>query len=149
MIFRVTTRTVVVVLGFAAGIIAVSAADVVIAPTVRNWSQAFFSKEGYHTLTLRGAEMKPIGKDRVDVVDLNIIRWSGESLAKVDTTIISPEATFLIEEKFASGKKAVRIIRDDFEVTGVDWSYDYAQKKISIAKHTHVVFKASMPDFLK
>jgi hypothetical protein len=149
MMLKSKMRAGALALGIATGVIAVSAADVVIAPTVRNWSQAFFSKEGYHTLTLRGAEMKPIGKDRVDVVDLNIIRWSGESLAKVDTTIISPEATFLIEEKFASGKKAVRIIRDDFEVTGEDWSYDYAQKKISIAKHTHVVFKASMPDFLK
>lgn len=133
----------------ALGSLRTSAADGIIAPTVRNWSDALFSPEGFHTLTLSGSQMKPVSKDQVDVIDLNIIVWSRDGLAKVDTTIVSPEATFLLPKKFAYGKKAVRLVREDVDVTGEDWTYDYAQNKVSIARHTHVVFKAAMPDFLK
>ena len=132
------------------GALSASSADLAISPVVHNWGEAFFSaKEGYHTYTLRGSEMKPVGKQQVDVKDLSIIVWSGDALAKVDTTIVSPEATFLLDKKYAYGKKAVRVVRDDFDVTGDDWTYDLAQKKVSIASHTRVVFKATMPDILK
>jgi hypothetical protein len=131
------------------GAVSASSADLAIEPVVHNWGEAFFSKEGFHTYTLRGTEMKPEGKAQVDVKNLTIIVWSGDKLTKVDTTIVSPEATFLLEKKFAFGKKAVRVVRDDFDVTGEDWTYDLAQKKVSIAHHTRVVFKATMPDILK
>jgi hypothetical protein len=133
----------------AAGSLTASSADLVIAPTVRNWGEAFFSKEGYHTMTLSGAEMRPVSKDQVDVTDVNIVVWTRDAVPKVDTTIVSPEASYLLAKKYAYGKKAVRVVRDDVDITGEDWTYEYAENKVSIAKHVRVVFKAAVPDILK
>lgn len=132
-----------------AGSLTGSSADLVIAPSVRNWGEAFFSKEGFHTMTLSGAEMRPINKDQVDVTDVTIVVWTRDAAPKVDTTIVSPEASYILSRKYAFGKKAVRVVRDDVDITGEDWTYEYAQNKVSIAKHVRVVFKAAVPDILK
>jgi hypothetical protein len=46
-------------------------------------------------MTLRGAEVRPVTNDRVDIVGLDVTVFSGGPEAKVDTVILSPEASFL------------------------------------------------------
>lgn len=115
----------------------------------RNWALPLFSKEGYHTLTLRGASATPVGTDRIDVSDINITVFSGDAEAKVETVVLSPAATFLLTDRFARGATDVRLIRDDLEVSGSGWSYDFKAKKVSIARNTRVVFYSALPDILK
>jgi hypothetical protein len=75
--------------------------------------------------------------------------FSGTPAAKVDSVLLSPEATFLIGEKIAHGDQSVRLIRDDVEVTGEGWTYNYNEKKVLISRHAHVVFHTALPDILK
>ena len=42
-----------------------------------------------------------------------------------------------------------RVVRDDLEVTGIGWTYLYAEKKALISHHARVVFHSALPDFLK
>jgi hypothetical protein len=125
------------------------AQDSTIAPPARNWTLPLFTKEGYRQMTLRGDEVRPITSDRVDITGMNVTVFSGTADAKVDSVLLSPEATFMISEKIARGDKSVRLIRDDVEVSGVGWTYDYNQKKVLISRHAHVVFHSALPDILK
>ncbi|HEY4989238.1 MAG TPA: hypothetical protein VII09_05485 [Opitutaceae bacterium] len=125
-----------------------AAQDVAIAPPARNWTLPLFTKEGYRQMTLRGDEVHPISADRVDIIGMNVTVFSGTAVPKVDSVLLSPEATFLINEKVARGDKSVRLIRDDVEVTGEGWTYSYAEKKVLISRHAHVVFHSSLPDML-
>jgi hypothetical protein len=118
-------------------------------PPARNWFLPLFTKEGYHSMTLRGSEVKPRGVDRIDVTDLNITTFMGGAAAKVDAVLLSPSASFFLKERMASGSGPVRLIRDDVDVTGIDWVYLHSDKKVSIAKNARVVFKAPLPDILK
>lgn len=120
-----------------------------IAPPARNWTLPLFTKEGYRQMTLRGDEVRPVTSDRVDITGMNVTVFSGTPEAKVDSVILSPEATFLIGEKQARGDKFVRLIRDDIEVSGEGWSYNYNEKKVLIFHHAHVVFHTALPDILK
>ena len=63
--------------------------------------------------------------------------------------LLSPAAVFLPKENRAHGDKAVRFIRDDFEVTGVGWTYDHATKKVTLAQNVKVMFRTQMKDILK
>jgi hypothetical protein len=118
------------------------------APAV-NWVLPIFTdKEGYRSMTLRGTEVRTSGRN-IAVTDLNITIFSGDAEAQVDSILLSPAAVFLPKEKRAHGDKSVRFIRDDIEVVGTGWTYDYETKKISLQKDVRVTFRAQLNDILK
>jgi hypothetical protein len=125
------------------------AEDTSIAPPAKNWTLPLFTKEGYRQMTLKGAEVRPVTSDRVDISGLDVTVFSGGPEAKVDTVILSPEASFSINEKIARGDQSVRLIRDDVDVTGVGWTYYYNEKKALIYHDAHVVFHSGLPDILR
>ena len=119
-----------------------------LAPAV-NWVLPLFTDaEGYRSMTLRGSEVRAIGRT-IAVTDLSITIFSGDAASTVDSILLSPSAVFLPEENLARGDKSVRFIRDDIEVTGVDWTYDHSVKKISLQQNVRVTFSAQLNDILK
>jgi len=126
-----------------------SAQDIAVAPPARNWTLPLFTKEGFRQMTLRGDEVQPVSTDRVDITGMNVTVFSGGPEARVDSVLLSPQATFLINERIAKGTREVRLIRDDIEVRGEDWTYFYSEKKVLINRGAHVVFHAALPNMLK
>jgi hypothetical protein len=133
----------------AACALSMTAQDIAVAPPARNWVLPLFTKEGFRQMTLRGDEVRPVSSDQVDISGVTVTVLSGDARAKVDSFLSSPEATFMINEKIARGPGAVRLVRDDVEVTGKGWTYYYEQRKVLIARNAHVVFHAAMPDMLR
>ena len=126
-----------------------SAQDIQVAPPARNWTLPLFTKEGFRQMTLRGDEVQPVSTDRVDITGMNVTVFDGGADARVDSVLLSPQATFLINERIAKGTREVRLIRDDIEVTGEQWTYSYKEKTVLIMRKAHVVFHAALPDMLK
>jgi len=126
-----------------------SADEIAVAPPARNWTLPLFTKEGFRQVTLRGDEVRPVSSDRIDVSGMNVTVFSGDAEARVDSVLISPEATFLLNEKMVQGDRTVRLVRDDVDVRGEGWSYNYNEKKVLIYRRTHVVFHSALPDMLK
>lgn len=125
-------------------------APAAVSTPAKNWVLPLFTdKEGYRTMTLKGSEVRPITKDQIDVKDLNITVFSGDAAAHVEDVLLSPLAHFFPDRNFASGESTFRFIRDDVEVSGENWTYDHATKKITIQKHTRIVFQTQLPNFLK
>jgi len=116
----------------------------------KNWSLPLFTKEGHRTMTLRGTEARTLSADRIDIIDLNITTFTGDATAKVDSILLCRElASFFPNEKLVRGDASVRLVRDDIEVTGENWTYNHAAKKVSLARNARVTFKTSLPDILK
>ena len=128
---------------------AAPAQDIPVAPPARDWTLPLFTKEGYRQMTLRGEQVQPVTTDRVDIVGMNVTVFNGAADALVDSVLVSPQATFLISERIARGAQTVRLIRDDIEVQGQDWTYIYNEKKVLINRGAHVVFHAALPNILK
>lgn len=126
-----------------------TAQDVPLAPPARNWVLPLFTKEGFRQMTIRGDEVHPVSSDQVDISGMNVTVYSGDSQAKVDSVLSSPEASFMISEKIARGAHSVHLVRDDAEVTGEGWTYFYNEKKVLIARNAHVVFHVAMPGILR
>jgi hypothetical protein len=120
------------------------------APAV-NWTLPLYTdKEGYHSMTLRGSEVRPVGNsDAIAVADLNVTVFSGDAAAEVETLLLSPSAIFYPKEKRASGSASVRVIRDDFEARGTRWSYDHERKRVTLDGDVRIVFNAQLQDVLK
>jgi hypothetical protein len=100
-------------------------------------------------MNLGGSEVRPVGPDRIDVVNMNIIVFTGGATPRVESVITSPAATFLITGRVAHGDQSVRLIRDDAEVTGLGWTFYADQKKVLIRSQARVTFQAVIPNLLK
>jgi hypothetical protein len=126
-----------------------SAGPAVAPAPATNWVLPIFTdKEGFRSMTLRGTAVSPQGKN-IAVTDLSITMFSGDAAAKVDSILLSPTAVFFPKENRASGDKSVRLIRDDFEVTGIGWTYDHLTKKVSLQQRVRVTFRTPLNDILK
>ena len=119
-------------------------------PPAKNWVLPIFTdKEGFRSMTLRGGAVQPVGANRIDVTDLNITVFSGDAAARVDSVLLAQSASFFPKTNIATGAKRVRLVRDDYEVSGEGWRYEHAAKKITLQKNTRIVFNAQLNDILK
>jgi lipopolysaccharide export system protein LptC len=119
-----------------------------LAPAI-NWVAPLFTKDNHRSMTLRGARASFPTNDQVDVVDLNLTAYSGDATKKVETVIVAPSATFLPRQNLARGDAGVQVTRDDLEASGIHWSYDHAQKKVSLTGKVRIVFNAEIKAILK
>jgi hypothetical protein len=104
----------------------------------------FTDRDGYHSMTVRGASARRTPAGSYAVTDLNVTVFSGDATEKVETVILSADAAFMPKQNLVNGQKSVRVIRDELEVTGEDWSYDHAGKNVSIRKNVRVVYRAPL-----
>ncbi|MDP3073442.1 MAG: hypothetical protein Q8N18_24335 [Opitutaceae bacterium] len=124
------------------------AAPAASAPAI-NWVLPIFTdKEGFRSMTLRGTEVRPAGKN-IAVTDLSITIFSGDAASRVDSMLLSPAAVFFPKENRASGDGAVRYISDQADVTGTGWTYDHSTKKVSIQKNVRIILHAQLNNILK
>jgi len=111
-----------------------------------NWVLPIFTDaEGHRSMTLRGSAVAPAAGGAIAVTDLSITVFSGDAAARVETLLLSREATFFPKENRAAGEKGVRVIRDELEVTGENWTYDHAGKNVSIRRNVRVIYRAQLP----
>ncbi len=128
--------------------IAVALGASTLAPAI-NWVAPLFTKDNFHSMTLRGAKASFPNSNQVDVVDLNLTAYSGDAAKRIETVILAPAATFLPKQNLARGESGVRVIRDDLEATGTHWIYDHAEKKVSLTGNVRIVFNAEIKGILK
>lgn len=132
-----------------AGAATAFAADPVLSPPAKNWSMVRFTRENYHSLTLRGAEARVRGDNEIDVTGLNLTSFVGDASNHVESILLSTTAKFFPKDNLATGEQGVRLIRDDLEATGTRWTYDHAEKKVSLHGNVRIVLNAELKDVLK
>ena len=116
---------------------------------VINFRLPAFTPEGHRAWLVRGSEARFVGENQIDVKELTLSVFSGRPDGKVDTLILSPVAVVHPADAVITGPSTIRVINDQFEASGSDWRYAHADKRVSIAKHVRVTFRAEFKDFLK
>jgi hypothetical protein len=116
---------------------------------VKNFSLPTFTKEGYHSVLLRGNEALFVSAQQIDVSGMQLTLFAGDATNRVETVIISPQARFFPDRNIAEGEHSVRVLHDDVEMSGTKWTYDHGQKKVVIDGNVRVIFHAQLKDILK
>jgi hypothetical protein len=104
---------------------------------------------GYHAMLLRGAEARLLTTRVIELDNMDLTVFSGDASNRVDSVLLSPIARVSLDNDTARGPGAVRLVRDDLDLTGEQWIYDHAKKSISIAKNVRVVFHSELKNLLK
>lgn len=118
------------------------------APVV-NFSVPTFTRDGYRSWVLRGSEGLFVSQNEIAVTNLSLTVFTGDASNRVDSVFLSPAATARLNEGQVRGPGRVRLINNNIEATGEDWSYDHRQKKVSIRKDVRVVFHAQLQSILR
>jgi hypothetical protein len=105
--------------------------------------------EGYHSMRLCGSEARMLTLHLIQLNDMNLTVFSGDASNRVESVLLSPIARVSLDHDTAYGPGAIRLIRDDLELTGEQWNFDHAKKNISIARNVRVVFHSELKDMLK
>ena len=115
----------------------------------QDWKLPLFTKEGFRSTSLRGDRVYPAGPDRIDVENIEITVFSGDAAQRVKSILLSAKASYFPKEQRASGPGAVRVIRDDGEISGEDWTYEKGGEKVSIRRNARIVLNVNIGDMLK
>ncbi len=115
----------------------------------QDWKLPLFTKEGFRSMSLRGDRVYPVGPDRIDVENIEITVFSGDATPRVKSILLSAKASYFPKEQRASGPGAVRVIRDDGEISGEDWTYEKNGEKVSIRRNARIVLNMNIGDMLK
>ena len=108
-----------------------------------------FDKDGKRATFLKAGEAVFVSPTRIDVKDMNFTLFTKDGTGSFDTILISPSATFLSDKQSVSGPDTVRLLRIDLEVTGEQWSYNHAEKRVLIGKNARVTFQDELKDIIK
>jgi hypothetical protein len=125
-----------------------AAEDVPAEPT-KNFILPTFTPDGYRSMLLRGSEARMLSLRLIQLNDMDLTVFSGDAANRVDSVLLSPVARVSLDDDTARGPGAVRLVRDDLDLTGEQWTYDHARKRISIARNVRVVFHSELKDMLK
>lgn len=126
-----------------------SAPQITATAPVKNLRLPTFTEQGFRRTMLRAEEARLPDPARIDVTEMELTLFTGLADEQIDSMLAAPSATFLPEKLFASGAESVRLERADLTVTGTDWTYDHAARKITINHDAHVTLRAALGNILK
>lgn len=116
---------------------------------ILNFSLPSFTPEGNRAWLIRGSEARAASPQEIHVTSLNMTVFRGDEAGTIDTIMLSADATVRPDAQVVTGKGAIRVINDEFEASGAGWSYDHAEKKVSIERNVRVTFRAELSNLLQ
>lgn len=138
----------VVIIGLLLSVVAHASSPLTSRTPVSNFRLPTFNKEGHRSMLIQGASAV-VASAQIELTDLNLTLFVGDKADTIETIILSPQAVAEIENERIHGEHAVRVIRNDLEITGEQWAYNHREKKVSIATKARITFHAPLPDILK
>ncbi len=111
-----------------------------------NFKLPVLNEEGIRTSLLRGNEARYINANQIDLVAMQYTLYSDDGSNQVDSTLLAPSASVFLSGKHykVQGAEGVRIVRDDLDVMGTQWSFALDEKKnrqITLENNVKVVFR--------
>lgn len=132
-----------------AGIVFAQNARVSTSAPVKDYSISFFSDAGYHKMRVEGGSADLKNRNEIRLENMVLTLFSGQADRTVESVLMAPVALLQPETELVNGPEAVRLIRDDLELFGEDWSYDHRGRKIHLRRNAKIIFNANLADYLK
>jgi hypothetical protein len=126
-----------------------SAPEVKATAPVKNFRLPTFTAQGFRHTMVRAEEARLPDPARIDLTEMELTLFTGRADEQIDAMLAAPSASFYPEKLLATGGDTVRVERTDLTLTGADWSYDHAARKVVLKRDAHVIFRSALGDILK
>jgi hypothetical protein len=121
---------------------------------VKNFRLPTFNDAGHRVALVRGGEARYISNTQIDILELNFAQFLGDGSTETDKLLLAPSATLFIKDKnhfVLSGQQTVRLIGENIEATGENWTFDSKgrhDQRLTMNKNVRVVFRAQLQNIL-
>ena len=116
---------------------------------VKNYSIVFFSEEGYQRIRVQGETAEVKDPTRVRLGGMTLTEYTGDADRTVESVLTAPIAIVEPETEIVSGPESVKLVRDDLELSGENWTYEKEAKRVHIRRNAKLIFNAGFSDLLK
>lgn len=116
---------------------------------IKNFKLPMFNNAGVKVWDLRGEEAKYVSQDQVDLFTMHLKVFKNDGSGAVQLEIESPHATVYADQHLVTGSDSIRVLNDDFEITGRNYTWRGREQSVTINENVRVVFKAPLQDMLK
>lgn len=125
------------------------APKVVPSAPIKEFRLPTFDKNGNRATFMRAGEALFVTPTQIDVKEMQFTLFTKDGTGAFDTVLLAPSASFLTDKQIVSGQESVRLIRENLEVTGEQWSYHHIEKRVLIGKNARVTFQDELKDIIK
>jgi len=116
---------------------------------VHNFKLPMFGDNGYKSWDLQGRQGIYINAEQIDILDMKLRVFSGDSAMRLETSIESPRATILVHNKLGGGKSEVIIKGPNYIIIGRNWTWDGNTRTVKVRKSVRVTFYGEIDYLLK
>jgi hypothetical protein len=116
---------------------------------IKNFRLPTFNKAGTRTTFIRADEARFVTASEIHVKDVQFTIFTKDGTGGFDTVLLAPRAIFKTDKQVVSGDEMFRLIRMDIEVTGEQWSYHHAEKRVFIGRNARVIYQEPLKDIIK
>jgi lipopolysaccharide assembly outer membrane protein LptD (OstA) len=116
---------------------------------VKDFRLPAFDQAGKRTTFMKAGEALFVTPTQIDVKDMHFTLFTKDGTGAFDSVLIAPAATFLTDQQIVFGRGFVRLLRTNIEVTGEQWSYHHAEKRVLIGNNVKFTFQDELKDIIK
>ena len=116
---------------------------------VFNFKLPLFNEQGYRIWYLRGDKGIYVSETQIKIEGMTVSQYSGNEADERIAVLTSPEAIFHFDSTTAYGPSELRIVSDEFDVSGQDWIWIGEKKEITLNRDVKVVLFEGIGDILK
>ena len=115
----------------------------------KNLTLPTFDKAGKRETFMKAEEAFFVSANHIEVKNMHFTLFTKDGTGAFDSVLLAPTATFLRDKQTISGQDSVRLLRENIEVTGEQWSYNHAEKRVLIGNNVKVTFQDELKDIIK
>lgn len=125
-----------------------AAAQILPDAPVINFRLPMFGDDGNPVWELRGQEGRYLSEEKVDLTGMRLLVFDPEQPNRVETEILSPSATMLVQHNQVRGDESITVTGDNFIITGQRWLYDADERRVVIDEDVKITFFEELSSML-
>ena len=118
------------------------------APTT-DFKLPLFNAEGYRHWYMKGAEALYVNESEIRIQGLELQQYSGDDRDVEIGSLRSPQATFYVNQRTASGPGSIEVQSETFRISGEDWIWQSDENRIIINRNVKVFLFDTVGNLIK
>jgi len=107
---------------------------------IANFRLPMFGENGFRSWELSGTQGRYLSDEKIEVDDMKLKIYSGETGMDIEHLIKSPRAILFAQKNIAIGEGPIRITSTRYRITGERWFWDGKTRSVVISKKAAVTF---------
>ena len=124
-------------------------AQILLDAPVYDFRMPMFGDNGYVIWDLKGSQCSYWGGERIEVKNLTLRLFSGDSTRSVTVAVSSPDASIFPDQRRAASGSSLHVVGGNFEIVGKKWDWMGDDQTLWIRENVRMTISERITDILR